>query len=151
MPVKIHGKEYFTVAERLEQAKDVIKRIETEVLYLEPQIMVKATIETDKGTFTGISAANPDKSIEAKTPVEVAETSAVGRALAFAGYAGSEIASADEMVKEGAYSPNKPQSEPELDGAQKQLLSKKCKKCGGEMVLNPKTGNVFCKAKCWLN
>ena len=64
MPVNIHGKEYFTVAERLEQAKDVIKRIETEVLFLEPQIMVKATVETDKGLFTGISAANPDKSIE---------------------------------------------------------------------------------------
>ena len=33
------------------------------------------------------------------SPYEVAETSAVGRALAFAGYAGTEIASAEEMVK----------------------------------------------------
>ena len=26
-----------------------------------------------------------------------------------------------------------------------------CKSCGSERVLNPKTGKVFCKAKCWLN
>lgn len=99
MPVNIHGKDYFTVAERLGQIGDKLKGVSTEVLYIDPVVMVKATITTDKGTFTGISAADPSKSIEAKTPVEVAETSAVGRALAFAGYAGSEIASADEMQK----------------------------------------------------
>jgi hypothetical protein len=144
MPVQIHGKEYFTVAERLEQAKDVIKRIETEVLYLEPQIMVKATVETDKGTFTGISAANPDKSIEAKTPVEVAETSAVGRALAFAGYAGTEIASADEMTKAGVSDDF--DVEDNFYGKEKN----KCKNCGADMVKNPKTGKWFCSEKCWL-
>ena len=101
MPVLFHGKEYKTVAERLEEAKDDILSINTEVLYIEPKVMVKATVTTKKGVFTGISAANPDKMIEEKTPVEVAETSAVGRALAFAGYAGTEIASADEMVKAG--------------------------------------------------
>lgn len=26
-----------------------------------------------------------------------------------------------------------------------------CNKCNGERILNPKTGKVFCKAKCWLN
>lgn len=25
-----------------------------------------------------------------------------------------------------------------------------CKKCGAENILNPKTGKVFCKQKCWL-
>jgi hypothetical protein len=145
MPVKIHGKEYFTVAERLEQAKDIIKRIETEVLFLEPQIMVKATIETDKGTFTGISAANPDKSIEAKTPVEVAETSAVGRALAFAGYAGTEIASADEMYK-ADFKSDDFDVEDNFYGKEKNT----CKNCGAEMVKNPKTGKWFCSEKCWL-
>lgn len=29
--------------------------------------------------------------------------------------------------------------------------SGKCPKCDGEMVTNPKTGKIFCKAKCWLN
>lgn len=111
MSVNIHGKEYRTVAERLGEIGDRLRGVSTEVLYLEPQIMVKATITTDRGTFTGISAADPSKSIEAKTPVEVAETSAVGRALAFAGYAGSEIASADEMTKALVSSP-KPTTAP---------------------------------------
>ncbi len=26
----------------------------------------------------------------------------------------------------------------------------KCEKCGAEKVLNPKTGKMFCKEKCWL-
>ena len=26
-----------------------------------------------------------------------------------------------------------------------------CEQCGGEKVLNPKTGKIFCKNKCWLN
>lgn len=153
MPISIHGKSYKTVAERLEEAHSAsdLLGIETEVLYLDPQIMVKATIKTKKGVFTGISAADPNKSIEAKTPVEVAETSAVGRALAFAGYAGSEIASADEMVKAGVYPQSNPQPQPELDHAEKQLVAQPCRKCGGEMVKNPKTGKIFCKAKCWLD
>jgi hypothetical protein len=25
-----------------------------------------------------------------------------------------------------------------------------CKKCGAQMVLNPKTTKMFCKDKCWL-
>lgn len=115
MPITIHNKSYKTVAERLNEAHATsdLFGVETEVLYLDPQIMVKATIKTKKGVFTGISAADPNKSIEAKTPVEVAETSAVGRALAFAGYAGSEIASVDEMVKAGAYTQSYPQQKPQ--------------------------------------
>lgn len=27
----------------------------------------------------------------------------------------------------------------------------KCRHCGGENIFNPKTGKIFCKAKCWLN
>lgn len=26
----------------------------------------------------------------------------------------------------------------------------KCNQCGAERVLNPKTGKMFCKEKCWL-
>ncbi len=51
-------------------------------------------------TFTGISAANPAKTIEKQSPYEVAETSAVGRALGFAGYGViNGIATADEIAK----------------------------------------------------
>lgn len=99
MSINIHGKEYITVAERLQMAKKEIKSISTEVLYQEP-VVIKATVITDKGTFTGISAANPSKTIEKMSPYEVAETSAVGRALGFAGYGIVEgIATADEMKK----------------------------------------------------
>lgn len=99
MPIEIHGKQYVTVAERITEAgKDFIS-LDTEVLYQSP-VVVKATVTTTKGKFTGISAANPTKSIEKMSPYEVAETSAVGRALGFAGYGVVEgIATADEMKK----------------------------------------------------
>lgn len=99
--IKIHGKDYMTVAGRVQLAH-VLKKlsITTEVLPVVDQVVVKATVVTDKGTFTGISSANTSKMIEKLNPYEVAETSAVGRALGFAGYGVIEgIASADEMAK----------------------------------------------------
>lgn len=109
MPITIHNKQYKTVAERLNEAhkdKDILS-LDTEVLSHEP-VTIKATIVTKTGSFSGISAANPAKAIEKNTPYEVAETSAVGRALAFAGYAGTEIASFEEMHKAGAIDFDKP-------------------------------------------
>lgn len=100
--IKIHGKDYVTVAGRLKMAHDATEKLTilTEVVPVAEQVVVKATVITEKGTFTGISAANPSKMIERQSPYEVAETSAVGRALGFAGYGTIEsIASADEMVK----------------------------------------------------
>lgn len=100
MPIQIHGKSYMTVAERLVEAKDDLQSVETQVLQHSPVVVVKASILTKKGPFTGISSANPAKAIEKTNPYEVAETSAVGRALAFAGYGAIEtIASAEEVVK----------------------------------------------------
>lgn len=109
MTIKIHGKEYRTVAERLDEAhaKEDIKSITTEVLEHNP-VVVKATITTKIGVFTGISYANTSKTLEKTSPYEVAETSAVGRALAFAGYAGSEIASVNELEKAGVINNNDP-------------------------------------------
>lgn len=110
MSINIHGKEYVTVAERVAEAhKDnKLKSVTTEVIAYEPHVVVKATVVTDKGTFSGISGANPNKQIEKQSPYEVAETSAVGRALGFAGYGIVEgIASADEMIKAGQ-KPKKP-------------------------------------------
>ncbi len=106
MPVQIHGNTYVTVAERLTEAREHLKSINTEVICSpnSSAVVVKATVVTDKGTFTGISAANPAKTIEKQSPYEVAETSAVGRALGFAGFgAVDSIATADEMVKAGAF------------------------------------------------
>ena len=102
--VKIHGRDYMTVAGRLQMAHDAMKHIsiQTEVLPINDQVVVRAIVVTPKGTFTGISAANPSKLIEKQSPYEVAETSAVGRALGFAGFGALEnIASADEIMKTG--------------------------------------------------
>ena len=100
MSVNIHGKEYITVAERVEMSGEDFIALNTEVLQHTPIVVVKATVMTKKGTFTGISAANPLKAIEKASPYEVAETSAVGRALGFAGYGiVNGIATADEIKK----------------------------------------------------
>lgn len=101
--ILIHGKEYVPVADRLQEMRDAKYEhivIETEVLQHEPTVVIKATITLDNNVYTGISAANVSKQIEKMSPYEVAETSAVGRALGFAGFGAVEsIASADEMVK----------------------------------------------------
>lgn len=142
MSIQIHGKEYVTVAERLTEARKDIKSITTEVLQHSPSVVVKATILTEKGTFTGTSAANPAKSIEKMSPYEVAETSAVGRALGFAGYGSVEsIASADEVVKAESDTIT-------VDVSEKTNLGV-CDKCGSPMALS-QAGNKYCSAKCWL-
>lgn len=105
--IKIHGKEYVTVAERVEIAHKALKTdqggelsITTEVLSNDPVVVIKATVVIGENVFTGISAANPEKAIEKQSPYEVAETSAIGRALGFAGFGIVEgIASADEIFK----------------------------------------------------
>ena len=88
--VDIHGKQYLTVAGRVQMAHESgrLIAITTEIVPHESMVIVKATVTT-KGaddrwhSFTGMSAANPGKAIEKMSPYEVAETSAVGRALGF--------------------------------------------------------------------
>lgn len=101
--VTIHGKEYMTVARRVELAHDSKKfeGVETEVLSHDP-IVIKAKVMIGGNVFTGISSVNPNsaRTIEKENPYEVAETSAVGRALGFAGFGIIEsVASADEMAR----------------------------------------------------
>jgi hypothetical protein len=135
MTILIHNKEYVTVAERLEKAKDDLVSINTEVLYTEPRVVIKATVVTKKGTFTGISAANALKSIEKESPYEVAETSAVGRALAFAGYETTGgIASAEEMQKATVA----PVQEP-------LMLEEPCPDCGKQLkqIISQKNGKTY--------
>src|SRR5215213_7474966 len=100
--ITIHGQAYVTVEGRVKAAHKDGKAlsITTEILPIPNKIVVKATVITPKGTFTGISAANEAKLIEKQSPYEVAETSAVGRALGFAGYGViNGIATADEIAK----------------------------------------------------
>lgn len=143
MTVNIHGKDYVTVAERLTTAHKGLKAlsITTEVLFTDP-VVIKATVVTDKGTFTGISAANAAKQIEKESPYEVAETSAVGRALAFAGYETTlGIASAEEMYKVNMAKP--------VGHVDNEFNGTKCQKCGAPIAISS-TGKPYCSAKCWL-
>lgn len=154
MSINIHGKEYVMVNERVSAAHDELAELDitTEVLYQEP-VVIKATVKTKKGIFTGISAANPAKAIEKQSPYEVAETSAVGRALGFAGYGIVEsIASADEMAKASAETPT---SQPKTVSTPKANDVPSCPDCGGDMwdnrgrKTNPKAPDFKCKdPKC---
>ena len=103
MPVKIHGKEYYTVAERLNELNKHTEgqySLETEMVYFQDGMVVfKATLQVGDSTYVGHAMEKESANMINKTSyVEVAETSAIGRCLASAGYLGSEFASADEVA-----------------------------------------------------
>lgn len=103
MPIDIHGKDYATVAERVDKLRKEHPEytIETQLIMQdEYKIIMKALIlDGEKLISTGyaeeIRGSSP---INKHSPLENAETSAVGRAAAFMGYAGTEIASAEEVA-----------------------------------------------------
>ena len=127
MPVKIGNTEYNTVAERIHAIHNSNPNtscsIETEILspfgtgIVSDEILVKATLtikrDGETHTFTGHAYGKrlpyDDKrrrqDVNTTSFIENAETSAVGRALAFAGLGGTNIASADEV--EGAVAAEK--------------------------------------------
>ena len=120
MSVKIHGKDYKTVAERVTEFHKEHKEnksIITEIIQFKDAIVVvKAVIKIGEDVFCGHAYEEIGSSpINTTSALENCETSAIGRALASAGYAGSEFASADELVtalgKQGTLKP-KPQAAP---------------------------------------
>ena len=91
MPVTIHGKEYLTVAERLDMMNKKTKGnygINTELLKFEGGcVIIKATLTIGEYVYTGIAMEEAGSSkINETSFVECAETSAIGRALASASY-----------------------------------------------------------------
>lgn len=104
--VEIHGKIYLTVARRIddfrrsEEFKDW--SIETELVSAdESMVVMKSTIRDSDGKVAATGFAEENRSlgkINRTSALENAETSAVGRALAFLGLGGTEIASADEVA-----------------------------------------------------
>ena len=104
--VPIHGKTYLTVARRVDDFRksEDFKgwSIETELVSVEDSMVVmKSTIRDSDGKVAATGYAEEDRSfgkINKTSALENCETSAVGRALAFLGLAGSEIASADEVA-----------------------------------------------------
>jgi len=101
--VHINGNEYYTVAERLKVLHEKYQSINitTEIIKLDSEIVVvKATVSIEKMLYTGhaqeIIGSNH---INTTSALENAETSAVGRALAFSGIGSHKsIASADEII-----------------------------------------------------
>jgi len=103
MPVKIHDKSYRTVAERINEFRHEYPHytIETQLIKAdEGMVVMKALIMNgDVLIATGYAEEERGSSnINKTSALENAETSAVGRALAFFGLAGTEIASADEVA-----------------------------------------------------
>lgn len=103
MPVKIHGKDYKTVAERLNEFHADHKEnrsIITEIIQFKDGIViVKAVVKIGDDVFTGHAYEDIGSSkINETSALENCETSAIGRSLSAASYAGSEFASADELV-----------------------------------------------------
>ncbi len=103
--INIKGKEYVTVSERVREAhedlKDVPFSITTDMVSnSDKMVVVKATVTIGERVFTGYSQAEWGAGMMGRVALEVAETSAIGRALGFAGYGIVEgIASADEIIK----------------------------------------------------
>jgi len=101
--VDIHGKIYLTVARRINDFRDQHPNygIHSEVISVDTtSVLVKSVItdETGREISSGIAEEIRSASkINKTSAVENCETSAVGRALAFFGMAGTEIASADEV------------------------------------------------------
>ncbi len=101
--VKIHNKEYKTVALRIQEFRAEFPNygVMTEVLNASELVQVKATIENEEGRVIATGLAEEVRgstNINSTSALENCETSAVGRALAFLGFGGTEIASADEVV-----------------------------------------------------
>ncbi len=104
--VSIHGKEYKTVAHRVNEFRNNADYagwgIDTEIISnVDGVIIMKAIINDAHGKQIGAGTASEKEgstNINKTSHIENCETSAIGRALASIGLAGTEYASADEVV-----------------------------------------------------
>ena len=107
MPVKIHGNDYVTVAERVaefhKRYKDQTKSIITEIIQFKDGIVVvKAVVKVGEEIYVGHAYEDIGSSpIMETSSLEVCETSALGRAMGFLNIGldvSKEIASAEEVI-----------------------------------------------------
>jgi len=102
--VPIHGKQYKTVAYRVNEFREKHPdfTISTELVEANNTLVVmKASISNQEGRLLATGFAEEVRAaskINRTSALENAETSAIGRALAALGFAGTEYASADELV-----------------------------------------------------
>ncbi len=100
--VNIHGKEYQTVALRVQKFREAypLYALTTEIIYRdEIEVVMKAIIANEEGRIlaTGHSEEKRVGQINKTSALENGETSAIGRALAALGLGGTEFASANEV------------------------------------------------------
>lgn len=107
--VKIKGKDYKTVALRVQEFREQHDLadwgIMTEIIgQTETHVTMKASVifydEASRACVVATGHAEEDRGaskLNRTSALENAETSAIGRALAFAGYGGTHIASAEEV------------------------------------------------------
>jgi deoxycytidylate deaminase len=105
--VSIHGKEYKTVARRIADFRSdetwLGYSIQTEVISADDLVQVRAMIRNAEDRIVATGHGDEKRgstNINKTSALENAETSAIGRALAFlhGDLAGTEIASADEVA-----------------------------------------------------
>ena len=105
--IKLHGREYKTVALRVHEfrIKHPIEEgwgLASKIIQCDDQVIIfRAAIVDPQGREVAIGYAEErrtNRGINSTSALEVCETSALGRALAAAGYGGSEYASADELA-----------------------------------------------------
>ena len=105
--INLHGRQYKTVALRVHEFREKHSiedgwAILTSIVVCNDQtVLMRCDIVNPSGATIATGQAEEKRSsrgINASSALEVCETSAVGRALAAAGYGGSEYASADELA-----------------------------------------------------
>ena len=100
--VAIHGKTYNTVAKRVKQFREdhPYWTISNNIISSNDVILIRAQISDEAGRVVSTGTAEEERGrtqILSTSALETCETSAVGRALSFLGYLGSEIASDEEI------------------------------------------------------
>ena len=105
--IRLHGREYKCVALRVQEfrAAHPIEdgwALKTRLISADDErVVFRAVVADPTGKDVAVGFAEEKRSnrgINATSALENCETSAIGRALAAAGFAGSEYASADELV-----------------------------------------------------
>jgi hypothetical protein len=102
--INIRGKEYQTVALRVAKfrAANPAWTIRSEIVHIDAdQVLMRAEILDESGRLLADGFAEEwraSSQINKTSAVENCQTSAIGRALACAGFGGSEFASADELA-----------------------------------------------------
>ena len=117
--VNIRGKEYQTVALRVQKFREANPRwqIYTEIVKCDENVVIiRCDICDEAGVHVASGHAEEFRAssqINSTSALENCETSAIGRALAAAGFGGTEFASANEM--QNAIYQQKPKATPKKD------------------------------------